>query len=170
MIWRWTDRVALGCFLTSVVALIGFNLLPLESHRWSGEWQVSWGWEIWKGWWDGATSFPDIDWTGIETVAWAGIQLIVILVLGSPFVIRALVSHRLPWWTVCIASGVSFLMIDGYLLWYELVEADPRYEKSGPGMWCLFACPLLHFVGVLFLRKRVGGVMEGDVLEETTGD
>lgn len=154
MSWRWTDRVALGCFVGAIAALIGFQLFPLECHRWNGEWQVVWGWEIWEGWWDGVKSFPDIDWVGIEAIVWAGIHLMLILVGGSPFVIRALVSNRLLWWTTCIASATCFMIINGYLVWYEMVEVDPRYERSEFGLCCLFVCPLLHFTGVLFLRKK----------------
>ncbi len=155
--WRWTDRVALGCFVGSLLAFVAFNFLVFEAHRWTGEWLEVRGWVVWKHWWKGVMNIDRLEWFGMEALVWAGIHLAVLLVFASPFMVKALASNRLVWWLACVSSALTMIAIGGGLLFFEMSGWGEPFEGIGPGWWALLMTPPVHFCGVLFVRRREKG-------------
>lgn len=149
---RWTDRIARGCFLAALVCLASFHFLVFESFGWGGEWDDFRGWEIWRVWWSGVGDFANLDWFGMQAVLWAAIHLMVLLVVASPFLVRWLAASRLLWWLTCGCSAVAMVGIVGYLSWNVWDELGLDYYRLGPGYGVLLTCPILHFIGVMFVR------------------
>lgn len=156
MTWRWTDRVALGCFTAVLVAMALFHVLPVSSHRWGGGtgWQHYYGWEIWDEWWDGVKDFDEVNFKWPDAPIWAALHLAFLMFLASPFVIRILGSNRLIWWLFSVMSLMTMMGLTLVLGWVVLRDFDVANERIGAGFWLLMASPVLHFIGVLFVRRR----------------
>lgn len=157
MIWRWTDRVALGCFSSVWVAMLLFHVLPVVSSRWGGSWEHYRGWVIWEQWWEGVKGFDELDFDWPDAPIWAALHLAALMYLVSPFVIRLLASNRIVWWLFVVMSSMALVGITGILQAEIWNDFEPGYETIRSGFWLLMASPVIHFTGVLFVRKRREG-------------
>ncbi|WP_353415565.1 hypothetical protein [Haloferula helveola] len=78
------------------------------------------------------------------------------VVLGSPFLVRQLSVSRVLWWSLLVASALVILGLTGVLGWMFVV--DPSYGeffRFRIGIVFVLTYPLVHFAGVLCVRKRI---------------
>lgn len=158
--WRKSDRWALGCFavalgLFTVLHLVPFSYLS-SSFDSDARWEPTFGYEIW------IEIIPQlIDFAGafdteyVTSVTWV---LASVLVVASVFLIRVIAANRALWWLTALTSGATVVGLTFIVGWLLLVERpDLTYWRAGPGVACLLVFPVVHFVGVLFIRRRDPG-------------
>lgn len=154
MKWRWTDRVALGCFVLSLLLLLAFHLSPLFVERPGvGTEEVTYGWMVWPAVAGDLVDFENID-LGVAGPSFA-LVLGVALALISPFAIHTLSGNRVLWWFMALASGLLVTGLTGVLGSIVLSNA-PLIDEGHLGIGYLWVAlfPLPHLVGVFFVRKR----------------
>ncbi|WP_396256670.1 hypothetical protein [Haloferula sp. A504] len=154
MTWRWTDRVALGCFVMSLLLLLAFHLSPLfVEQRGVGSEEVTYGWMVWPAVVGDLVDFENID---VE-IAGPSFALVlgVALALTSPFVIPTLSRNRVLWWFMLLASGLLVTGLTG-ILGSIMFRDDPLMgnDHLGVGYLWVMTFPLPHLMGVLFVRQR----------------
>ena len=149
---RRMNLIALALFITALVALVAFHLLP--GFVSSGD-EVLPGWAVW-------TILPELlaEMPGepLIMIIFASFITSAFLVLASPFVAGVLRKSRIAWWTVTISSGAAFFGLSGILL-YQLA-LDP--SSSSSGFNCLAAAQMLQFLGLLFIRREIPAAPEVD--------
>lgn len=159
MRWRWTDKVALAWFVTALAGFAAFHAMPIYSHRWhsgiSGEWQTDYGWMIWEEWWEGATHLDQIEFDMPGTIAWAAVHAMVGMVIASPWLVRLLSVHRVLWWLAALMSGATMVGLTG-LIGHEFLTnpGDGVNERWHLGFVVLLLVPVMHFLGMMFVRRR----------------
>lgn len=152
---RWTDKVALGCFVAALAAFLGFHAMPVMSQQFSGEWETQMGWTIWEQWWEGVTHLDQLEFEMPGSMAWAAIHALVGMLLASPWLVRALSCHRLLWWLVALMSGATVVGLTGLIGWNLIHDPPDGVDtRLGAGFLVLLLVPPLHFIGVLFVRRR----------------
>lgn len=153
---RRTDRVAWGCFAGALAGFALFHMLPVFSHGHYGGSETQYGWMIWENWWDEVRHLDRIIFDPRQAMAWAAVHALAAMLLASPWLVRTLSVHRLTWWLMALMSAATVVGLTG-LVGYEIVTdpPDPATERLGIGMYLLLAIPVLHFTGVLFVRRRV---------------
>lgn len=159
MTWRWTDRVALGLFSVAWLSLVVFHFVPVTSRigtAYSPATSTIYGWELWGDWWHGIVHLDRLDFSWPNAPIWAALHLVLLVLLSSPFLIGILRSNRLIWWLFAVMSAMAVIGITGVLGWvvFTLSEYDRELTRFEVGFWMLMAAPVVHFVGVMFVRRR----------------
>jgi len=154
---RKTDGIAFGFLMLAVVALGLFQVLAV-SYSWVGpggedEWEAYRGCQVWVDL-VGVLKHPMhldvIDW-----VVHAALVAGVLLVIGSPFLIGVLSGSRVMWWMAVVSSGVAMCGLLGCLIYLIAGNPPDEHWRYGPGMGALLAYPVLNFIGLLWVRRRV---------------
>ena len=76
------------------------------------------------------------------------------ITVASPFLTVFLVKSRLLWWMFLVFSCIGVLGISVMFLVLLVTDPwDPETTRIGPGMAALIVFPLLHFAGILLVRR-----------------
>ena len=149
---RRMNLIALALFITALVALAAFHVLP--GFLVEGD-EVLPGWAMW-------TILPELvaEMPGepLMMIIFASFIASAFLVLACPFVAGILRRSRISWWTVTISSGAAFFGLGGILLYH--LALDPSLSSSGIN--CLAAAQMLNFLGLLFIRREMPAAPEVD--------
>jgi hypothetical protein len=137
---RRMNLIALALFVTALVALTAFHLLPGFVADADG---IQPGWATW-------TALPEL----VNEVSGDPLGMIVIasflttalVVLACPFIASFLGRSRIAWWAVTVTSGAAFFGFGGIML--------DHLDALESGINCLAAAQALNFLGLLFIRRE----------------
>lgn len=151
---RKSDLLAGALLIAAAVLFLLFQALPISSRKVSdNHWLAEHGYVVWSEMGEMLSRPGRLDMeSGLIT---AGILMGTALAMASPFLIGILSRSRLLWWVAVLASALVFCGVTGVVGW-NLMDSfhDPTVFRWKSGMACLVLWPLLHFVGVLCIRKR----------------
>ena len=155
---RVCDRVARGFFIAALMLFVVMNAVPFSESVYFAppvdEIHALYGWEIWP---EVIPDLVDLDNMSLESkgpsFAWvlgAG------MVVASPFLVRPLSMNRVIWWCMMLASGLIVLGLTGVLGWMLITDPfDPTAFRPRAGLFILLTYPVVHFLGVLCVRRRM---------------
>lgn len=144
---RVMNLVAVGLFITALLALFGFHVTEWESGMGSG----IHGWVIWPALWSMAQA-PDFSDT-IESIGLIMFPSFVVLAVCSPFLIGVLRKSRLAWWLLVLFSGTCLISVGLFAISESSLPDNP--DQLGPGFFCLANALAMNFLGMLFVRRDV---------------
>lgn len=129
--------------------------LPLTEQRLNhGEWETSWGYELWKELLEAAGHADSLEVSDFISIS--GYLLSIACVLVAPFCVKLLRSSRLWWWlfTGCMAiAALSFTLLVGQSMIENYgVDYDSRVRV---GAIAFLVFPYLTLAGLLCLRGKV---------------
>ena len=149
---RVMNLVALGFFVTALLALGGFHLTA-----WDLGFRIH-GWRIWPALWSMAQA-PDFSDT-IESIGLIMFPSFVVLAVCSPFLIGVLRKSRLAWWLLVLFSGICLISVGLFAISESSLPDNP--DQLGPGFFCLAGALTMNFFGMLFVRRDVPATMPID--------
>ncbi len=117
------------------------------------------GWELWK---NAFELVRDSNLRGLPhslLITISALTVASVLICGSPFAVKPLASSRALWWGATVVSAASFAGFGGFMAYHVVEDA---VHEPGTGFFCLIAAQMLHFTGLLFIRREVPAVPEVD--------
>ena len=159
-----TGRKNLAAMILLVVAAVMFitlHFVPWVSHyEYSNEWVDYYFTEVWGYLWDfltgmiGEIASGGFDEGPADLLVFAGIFLAAVLLIASPFVAGFAGRSRLMWWGLISLSGLLVISLTCVAGWIILTDVDES-TRIGPGAWMFLSMPVVHFIGVLCIRRTV---------------
>ena len=156
---RKSDLVAMGFLIAAVVAFVLYQVLVEYRFAYSVNepgliWEEVRGFEVWMmvyeaqiaGYLDHFFRFMI-----------GGLVIGVVVTLVSPFLVGVLVRSRPLWWLVVSCSGLAVVGMVGGSAWQWISDwgvSNDELEYAF-GFYCSLAFPILNFIGLLFVRRRV---------------
>ena len=154
---RRMNLIAQALLITALLFFVGFHLgdwvrvtLELEPLK---------GWELWK---NAISVVRHSHLHGLPNsllITMSALIVASVLICGSPFAVKPLAASRALWWGATVVSVASFAGFGGFMAYYMVVEA---VDEPGTGFFCLIAAQMLHFTGLLFIRREVPAAPEVD--------
>lgn len=144
---RRMNLIALAFLITALIAFVVFHFTVFIRHL---ELEPLFGWQIWPEVW-GGFSRPNFN-DPAELIACTAFCTSAMLITISPWILPFLRNSRLAWWLLILMSGAVLIGLSGTLV----ANYFPHQSKKlGTGFYCLIAAQVLHFAGLLFIRREV---------------
>ena len=146
----------MGFLIAAVVALVLYQVLvEYRTHDpWVGNVEESRGYVVWTLIY-GAHQGGYLD--HFYRFMIAGLFIGVLVTLISPFLIGVAARSRPIWWLLVCCSSMAVIGLVGGSIW-QRVHLDERLLleiEYGAGFYSRLAFPVLNFIGLLFVRRRV---------------
>lgn len=155
---RRMNLIALALFITALISLVAFHLLPFDPSLSTTNPGENRGWIIWQFIGSVFSSARIFRVPDVETLAYGCLPVSMMLVTVAPFLIAVLRGSRPIWWMMMIMTSVCLASVS-WLIWS--LSRDP-ITTPPPSISVYLTAVILNFLGLLFIRREVPSAPEVD--------